>query len=589
MMNKSLLHYGIFIGVLAALLLSTTSAFAKITFAVDRTDIHEHETFHLRVQVEESNTLREGAAVDFIPEEITIRSRQEYNNSIIVNGQYDTKLGWDFELLAEESGTYTIPALTIGKERSEPFTLRILPQEDDLEAAGNSKIKLRANVSEEEVYVQQQLVFTIRIYRSVVARSQQITPIRVSNAVVEQLGENKTFDVVKGGNSFRVVEQRFAIFPQQSGDMTIEPMTYSATILEDNKGRSPWKRSQLKPISLSTQKYTIKVKPKPKNAAEPWLPASNIQLESEWQPANQTFTVGTPANFDFIIKGTGLLKTQLPTVTFPEQEGITIYRDSPQYRQIYNRFGVNSYHLEKIAVIPSLSGDITVPEVKIPWWNVKTDQQEYAILPAKTFYVEPSSKQIAKNTEQTVVPESQTSTNQQPDTVSGNNVNTPSSSTQNYWKYLSLVLAVFWLLTVLLLLKRNKNSKAADSSQSRDLQSTVEQSATDKKPSGHLKNIQVAAHQNNYKATAHSIIAWAKQQPSLGTITNLGQLVDRCQHDDEQAELGDELEKLQVSLYSSESNKTPINGKKLVSLLPKLSKSLNSQSPKTLPGLYEKR
>lgn len=584
MTSKNLLHYGTYIGVFFALLLSTSSAFAKITFTVDRTDIHEHETFHLRVQVEEPNTLREGAAIDFIPEDITIRSRQEYHNSIIVNGQYNTDLGWDFELLAEKSGTYTIPALTIGKERSEPFILRILPQKDDLEVAGNSKIKLRATVSDEEIYVQQQLVFTIRIYRSVVARNRKITPIQVSNAVVEQLGDAKTFDVIKDGDNFRVVELRFSIFPQQSGDMIIEPLTYSATILEDNKGRSPWKRSQLKPISLSTPKYTIKVKPKPQSAAEPWLPASKIELKAEWQPANQTFTVGTPANFDFIIKGIGLLKTQLPTVTFPEKDGMTIYRDSPQYRQIYNRFGVNSYHLEKVAVIPSKSGELTLPEIKIPWWNVKTDQQEYAVLPAKTFYVEPSSKQIANNNKQTVVPESQATSNGPSGIAPDSQLNQSSSNQQNYWKYLSLLLAALWLLTMLLLLKRKKNSQSVDSVQNTDLKLTVEEQHT-----GDLKIVQVAASQSNYKATAQSIIAWAKQQPTLGNISSLGQLIKVCQNDDAHAELAGELQKLQSNLYSAQSSETPINGKKLVSLLPKLSKSHSSQSQNSLPGLYQKR
>ena len=566
---------------------------AKISLTLDRSDIHANETFHLRVQVEESNTLNAGANLDFIPEKITIRSRQEYNSSIIVNGQYNTQMGWDFELLAEEAGTYTIPALDIGNERSEPFTIRVLPAQDDLDNADNAKIKLRANISDEEVYVQQQLIFTVRIYRSVVARNQQITPIRVTNALVEQLGENKSFDVVNDGNNFRVVEQRYAIFPQQSGDMVIEPMTYSATILEDTNNRSPWQRSQLKPVSLSTQKYTVKVKPKPQNAAEPWLPAKKVELEAEWQPKNQTFTVGNPASLDFIIKGIGLLKTQLPTVTFPEQDGITIYRDTPQYRQRFNRFGVNSYHFEKVAVIPSDAGEITIPEVKIPWWNVETDQQEYATLPAQTIRVEPSSEQINNVAGQTVIPEDQQRAIQQTNSTGASTTETNTTERFDYWKYISLALVTIWLITLLVWYrqngKTNTSNKAKNNSRDASADTTFTNSSL-KEAINHAKN-------NNAQQTAQALARWLKHSSEAKHLkaTNLSQLADYCRQSGQSA-LADELGALQQHLYAkaatldNDSSKNhQWNGAKLAKLLGSLKLPNGKQPLDSLPKLYGPR
>lgn len=569
----------LFLVILSLLLAATASA--KITLSLDRTDIHEHETFHLRVQVEESNTLRQGAAENFIPNEITIRSRQEYNNSVIVNGQYNTQRGWDFELLAEKAGTYTIPALSIGNERSQPFTIRILPQQDDLSDTNNAKIKLRANISDEQVYVQQQLIFTVRIYRSVVARNQQITPIRVSNALVEQLGDNSSFDVVKDGNNFRVVEQRYAIFPQQSGEIVIEPLTYSATILEDSDSRSPWQRSQLKPVSLSTQKYTIAVKPKPQNAAEPWLPAKNLELEASWQPANQTFRVGEPANLDLIIKGTGLLKTQLPSLTFPEQEGITIYRDTPQYRQRFNRFGVNSYHFEKIAIIPSQTGDATIPEIKIPWWNVETDQQEYATLPAMSFRVNPSNKQISQGNQQTVIPDSQQVGNINDSELNSDQISTASQSTvqQDYWKYISLTLAALWFLTLLFWFKQRQGKSAHKITE-------VDGEATPPAVNSSLKNTISLATRNDAKASSTALLSWVEQQPSLQHIHNLNQLIEYCQQH-QQSELAQELTALQQYLYAGQGASKAWRGNKLAALLPQLKAGSQTQEADGLPGLYD--
>lgn len=575
------------VALLVATTITTGTASAEITLSLDRTDIHEHETFHLKVQVDDIDTLRQGVNLDFIPEGLTVRSRQEYNNSIIVNGQYSTQKGWNFELLAEKPGTYTIPALNIGTESSKSLTIRIMPEQNSLDDAQNSKIKLRAKVSDEEVYVQQQLIFTIRIYRSVVTRNQSITPIRVTNALVEKLGDNNSFNVVKNGKQFRVIEQRYAIFPQQSGDMVIEPMTYSATILKDTKGSSPWRRSQLVPLSLSTQKYTIKVKPKPKNAAEPWLPATKVELTANWIPKNQTFTVSNPANLDFIIKGIGLLKTQLPTVTFPKQDGMTIYRDSPQYRQRINHFGVNSYHFEKISVIPSKVGELTLPEIKVPWWNVETDTQEYAVLPAKTFHVEPSNAQMAQNNRQAIIPETQkkaiaqktdqqqSSTTTQPNQLANNN--------KRLWQYISLALAIFWLLTMLWMLHRQKQLKTTQPARSDSGDHINGNVAT-------TQSLQQAinfAAKNQAHKTAQALTNWLQHQEKVN-ISNLNQLIRYC-HNTQQDELATELSQLEKCLYAPVNQNKRWKGKSLTNLLKRLKLNSSTAKNNALPELYDKR
>ncbi|WP_068989506.1 BatD family protein [Kangiella sediminilitoris] len=564
----------------ALLLLSTIASVssAEITMSLDRTDIHEHETFRLRVQVEETDTLRQGASRNFIPEEITVRSRQEYNNSVIINGQYNIQRGWDFELLAQKAGTYTIPALTIGNERSKPFVIRVLPEQDDLSTTQASKVKLRSNVSDDEIYVQQQLIFTVRIYRSVIARNEKLPPVRVSNALVEQLGDTSSFEVVKADQSYRVVERRYAIFPQQSGEMVIEPITYSARVPEDSERRSPWQRSQLQPISLSTQKYTIKVKPKPSNAAEPWLPAKKLKLTANWKPANQNFRVGEPANLDLIISATGLLKTQLPAINFPDQGSLTIYRDSPQYHQRFNRFGVNSYHFEKVTVIPSQTGEVEIPEIKVPWWNVKTDKQEYAVLPAIRFNVNPSNKQILQNQQQMVIPESQQPSSQDNTSQSeGLKLQPEESSGSTVWKYISLTFAVLWIFTLLFwLLQRRKDHK----NHIHELPQQIETSSLNLGAA--IKAAKSNVAHKTFKALQHWLFS---QKEELKDISSLNGLIQYCRQNQLQ-QLGSELENLQESLYSNMEDSPSWDGQELAQLLPEITKIAQPIHNKKLPELY---
>ncbi|NVK22814.1 MAG: protein BatD [Kangiellaceae bacterium] len=566
MKKLNTLHYWFILFLLISI---SSIARAEISFNLDRSEIHENETFRLRILVENLATLKPGNNIDFIPQELQILSRQQFNNSSMINGKFTSEMGWELNILATQAGTYTLPTFKIGNEQSQPFTIRVLPATDELKGDNsNSKVKIRASVDTQDAYVQQQLMFTVRIYRSVTTRHQSLTPLQVNGALVEKLGDDRVFRMVQGNTTYTVTEQQYAIFPQQSGELFIEPMTYSATILDDSQTNNPWGLSRTKPISLSTQRYKVTVKPKPLNAEEPWLPAKNLQLEASWQPANQAFTVGAPASLDFVIKGSGLLESQLPNVQFPEVQGAKIYRDSPQYRQLINRLGINSYHMEKVAVIPSQSGSITIPEIKVPWWNTETDQQEYAILPAMTINVAPAIS-TTDAAPPIVTPDSQYSATVNPT----QDFITPSK--QPWWMWATFTFAALWLLTLIALWLKKPVQK--------NVSLTKPQSgSTQQHKHLNLDAIKQAAQANNPKLTRSLLLEWCNQQKHLSNITNINQLIKCCEHQ----QLVSALASLQDALYSSQASKN-WKGSLLAENLHLLPKAPEKHKKlDKLPGLY---
>ena len=435
----------------------------------------------------------------------------------------------------------------------------------------NATVKIRAALSTEDAYVQQQIIFTVRLYRSVTTRHQSITPLQASNSLVEKLGDDRNFRMVQGSTTYNVLEQQYAIFPQQSGELIIEPMTYSATVLDSSEPSSPW-LSRTKPISLSTQRYTVQVKPKPQNAQEPWLPASNLKLEASWQPADQTFHVGSPATLDFIIKGTGLLKAQLPEIVFPEVKDVKLYRDTPQYRQIINRLGINSYHLEKIAVIPSKEGQVTIPEISIPWWNVQTDKQEYATLPSMTINVLPSLNETI--TTQEAIDAIPTSEQKQiPELFSNGTSDSPS-----IWFYATLTMTLAWLLTLILLVFAKRSNNISQPKE-RHVEEGEKHSRSSNSTS--LKAIKEACLINNAKLTASLLLTWCSQQQHLQSVSNLNQLIAHC----DKPPLIDALNELQQALYSSVQQWKGAELSELLHFLPKADASTKQED--VLPKLYD--
>lgn len=563
-------------GLLLIGLLFTQVLEAKVQYFLDRGEIRENETFRLKIIVQSPSTLANALTLDFLPEELERLSLQQFNNSTMINGQFHSEMGWEVKLLARQAGTYTVPATKFGSETADSFTIRILPAIDELKEDNSpAKVKLRAALNLEEVYVQQQLILTVRIYRSVVTRHESLTLPKATGAVLEQLGDDRTFEVVQGNTSYRVVERQFALFPQQSGELLIEPMTYTATILDESQSSNPWGLSRTKPISLSTQQYKVNVKPKPVSAEEPWLPATNLKLEASWLPANQTFEVGTPATLEFKIKGTGLLQTQLPNVTFPEVDGVKIYRDTPEFQQLINRLGVTSHHIEKLAIVPSQSGTVTIPEVRIAWWNTVTDKQDYAVLPAMTIEVKPQTQTNQLASTQPVV------SNKGNDEPSTPDTNYQSSNTQsgeealNIWQVISIILATLWLATLILWRFTKPKVYSANS----QVTTSSNQAAHDFKAS--LSDIERACKNNDAKATHQLLLQWCRSQPHLKNIQNLNQLKQMI----EDPKLTQQLDDLQASLYST-GREQPWQGQELANALQHLPKPSSNKDEQGLPRLY---
>lgn len=551
---------------------------AKVQYSLDRGEIRENETFRLKIVVQNPSSLANALSLDFLPEELERLSLQQFNNSTMVNGQFHSEMGWEVKLLARQAGTYTVPARKFNNETADSFTIRVLPAIDELKDDDNpAKVKLRAALNQEEVYVQQQLILTARIYRSVITRHESLTLPRATGAVLEQLGDDRTFEMIQGNTSYRVVERQFAIFPQQSGELVIEPMTYTATILDDNQSSNPWGLSRTKPISLSTPQYKIKVKPKPAEAEDPWLPATHLKLESNWLPSNQTFEVGSPATLEFKVKGTGLLQTQLPNISFPEVEGVKIYRDSPEYQQLINRLGVTSHHIEKLAIVPSKVGQVTIPELRIPWWNTVTDQQDYAVLPEMVIDVKP---QTMTDQSSTISPIVSKNINTDP-SASGTAAtsSTQVSSTEeglNLWQIISIVLAVLWLLT--LVLWRFTKPKTIDSESP---QTGLARDKTEQLFKASLSEIEQACRGDQAKLVHQLLLQWCRNQPHLKQIKNLNQLRQIAEH----PQLIEQLDKLQAFLYSSKQQQQ-WHGKELADSLQHLPQPADNKLEQGLPKLY---
>ena len=416
-----------------------SDAMAKVTMTIDRTDISAGETFVIDIQVDEETDQQPD--LSRIPKEFTIVSNSQYHHTQIFNGQRNTLKGWKIKLKTLESGEMTIPPITVGNQATQPLTLEIKDSSNQLDLNGQSKvIFLEASVDRDDAYVQQQLIYTVSLYRAVNTHYASLSEPQADNSVVEKLGDDVQFEKYISNRRYIVTQRKYAIFPQQSGKLKISPVNFTADVNDSSKrGRSSF-LSATRPISISTQPVEITITPKPASASNPWLPATDVILADKWTPNIKSLKVGEPITWTLLLTVQGLSESQLPEISIPKVEGLQWYYDTPQKERQINDKGIVGQRIEKLAVIPSKEGVVTIPEVKLKWWDVKSNSEKTAVLSTRTFNVLPASEQAQVNVP-SPLPQIEDATSVTNTADYQNNL--------KKWQYAVVGLFALWLITLI--------------------------------------------------------------------------------------------------------------------------------------------
>jgi hypothetical protein len=396
--------------------------------SVDRPVVHDGESF--------TYALRADGAVRGDPDDAPLTrdfdviQRSSSSRVQILNGQTSQVTEWQFQLMAKKSGEFTIPALHVGDRQSNAVAVRVLPPDTSASAAGDIFIELEAQPK--TVYVQSQVLFTLRLYIGVATGRATLTPPEVSGgeAIVERLGEDSQYQTMRGGRTFVVRERRFAVFPQAAGKLTIGPASFEAMVIPD-RGFSRVQRFRSGVIEIDAQPA---VAPPAALSGAAWLPAQRVTLTEEWSDPSTELAVGLPRTRKIVVEGIGLLETQLPEISVAQQPGLRQYADQPELSHEITADGLKSRRSVGFAVIAQQPGEVTMAGVQVPWWNISAQRWEVAELPARTLTIKPSGE--VAPTEIATAPTATT---------------TPVvASARSYWPVATAVLALAWIVTLAL-------------------------------------------------------------------------------------------------------------------------------------------
>jgi len=572
--------------ILALLLVSiaTSPVFSEVKAYLNQSSFYDDgNPITLKIETTQNKKIKPNLAP--LKKDFTVLDDYSNSQSFFINGQYSFLTIWTIELQTNQKGALQIPSISIGKEKTKALVFSILDLPPEVTAETKKHVFLETSIGIEgsTTFVQQQIPYTVKLfYDSTVQTAEMVSPDinpNIKNAIVEQLGREKRYRVVKSGKRFNVVEKNFVISPEKSGILKIPATTVKGKIalsggdsqelrqrmdetdminnfFNDSdidqflrgafNGRFFNRRSHgpSKPFTIKGEAIEVDVLPVEKSfTGSSWLPAEDLIIKDSWARRPPELKVGEPVTRVLTLEAKGLAGSQIPDLSIPKPNHMKVYPDKVQPETITDGNTVYGIQRINISYIPDASGKVTIPEIKVDWWDVKNKKQKTFVLPAWNLNVIADPTKV----DETDVTSSELLQEPPPPSILEEKSKVPASSAEaddEYWTWKFIVIAILLLIfSALLYGLRNylmKGQKNKDTSHN----------VTAQKDVGALRlSLLQACKSNDKQLAAKTLLKYAQAFWDDESVQNLGMIVMRLERDSD-AKIIQTLEK---SLYSSDS------------------------------------
>ena len=128
----------------------------------------------------------------------------------------------------------------------------------------------------------------------------------------------------------------------------------------------------------------------PENYQAGWIISEDVRLNENNNLQEKEYFVGDPITRSISLQVASIDLEKMPEIKMNYDNSVRYYPDKDELAQGRANNLVYSQRTITHAIIPNKSGPLVLPEIKIPWWNSKTEKQEFATLPAQTITIKPA-------------------------------------------------------------------------------------------------------------------------------------------------------------------------------------------------------
>ena len=382
------------------LFFSTYVSAASLTTHLDRTEISDGESVNLIISVEGKS----GEQPDLSPldKDFAVISTSTRSSLQVINGESKATTTWVVGLIPKKMGEMTIPKIKVGNDFAQPVKLMVSTQPK--QAIGSTDMFVEVDVEPKQAYVQQQLVYKLRLNVARSFMNVQFIPPQSDDAKIEPIGHDIRYMSTIGSKAYQVVEKHFLVFPQKSGKITLTAPLFMGEVVDEGSaitGAGSFFQGFHgfgSAVRVKGKKIVLDIKPKPQSfAGQWWLPAENIRLEENFSKNISTWEMGELLTRTIKITATGLLAQQLPNLEFADIENVNLYPDQPIAKNEVIDGKLVGKKEFRIAMMPNKNGEVVLPAIKLSWWNVKKNKTILSELPSHRYAIVGTVKEKNEN------------------------------------------------------------------------------------------------------------------------------------------------------------------------------------------------
>lgn len=351
-------------------LLSASLVHAAVSAQLSAQNIDELETVRLTIKISET---RQTQNLDLSPLEknFHVLSTNTVSQSRFLNGRGSSWVDYEITLQPKRTGTLAIPSIMVGTDPTPTLELKVRPLSEQTRQDIDELVFFENEVSAREVYVQSELILTRRLLYSQGVQLYSDLPgaPEIKDAVVLTLGETRSDTTARNGKTYGLVEQRYAIYPESSGEFEVPGISITASVRLIENGRV-----SRKGVRVGTNTETIKVLPVPDvyPRDKPWLPATNVDIVFVMSPDRPGHNVGDTLTHELLIYIEGNIGSMAPPIPLAlDEQKFRVYPAAPVIDDDTRGDTVKGSRLQTNAVVPLQPGDLTLPATEIVWWDTK--------------------------------------------------------------------------------------------------------------------------------------------------------------------------------------------------------------------------
>lgn len=420
-------------------------------------------------------------------------------------------------------------------------------------------IFIRAEVEQQPHYVQSQVLLSQKIYHAIPLKTAHLTPPKIKDnaADIVQLSQIEPYYWNIEGKRYHVIERNYALFPKHSGSLIIKKAEFTGEtkkqpkvtrkedpfgLYTDTSNAAPKPSENINAIKAGTiinasaEAVTITILQQESSfTANNWLPAKNITVYRKWSKPLDQLKKGDTVVMKTNIIADGLRAEQLPEIFLQIPIDVKSYPEQAELTNTITHSGVTGIWSQKVTFVPSETGEFTIPELKIPWWNITTEREELAKLkkevlivraidetivgtvPSKTYSNTPASitsnsTKNLENLEQSVV--------DRLDANANTAINTSHDATSSFnWGYFLLPALLFFGYFFFKNRRRTPSSKQIHNREKTHKKLQQDTQIDTKNPQYILDGLKNACLENSPQAVEPLLLHWAKQIASISPST----------------------------------------------------------------------